>query len=170
MFFRLMRVPVVMLVAGLLGVAALPSGCSSKEVRYPEDHTRFMKIDKAMEELRNAYARRDLADIQGIMLPREALEKATNEIQQDFQTYQEIALEWTIDRVVIEGESVEVVVSWAGQWHKTPEDAGTRERGHGVLRWVGEKTVLLNGLDGDLPFGMALRRAGEPQPPGPRSR
>ena len=165
--FTPIRVPAVVFVAGLLGAAVLTFGCSSKEIRYPEDHTRFIKIDKAVEELRDAYARRDLADIQGMMLPREALEKATNDIQQDFQTYQEIALEWTIDRIVIEGEAIEVVVNWAGQWRKNPADTGTRERGQGVLRWAGEKTVLLNGLEGDLPFGMALRRAGEPPLPGP---
>jgi hypothetical protein len=166
-----MPLPIAMLVAGLLGVSALTAGCSSKEIRYPEDHARFKKIDKVVEELRDAYVRRDLGDIQGLMLPREVLEKATNDIQQDFLTYQEINLEWTIDRVVIEGESIEVVVSWAGQWHKNPADPGTRERGQGILKLAGEKTVLLNGLEGDLPFGMALRRAGEPAPgSGPRPR
>jgi NAD(P)-dependent dehydrogenase (short-subunit alcohol dehydrogenase family) len=160
---RLPRLPVLLLVVGLLG-AALVAGCSSKEVRYPEDHARFAKIDKAVEELRSAYVRRDLSDIQSLMLPREALEKATNDIQQDFQTYEEITLDWTIDRIVIEGESIEVVVNWAGQWRKNPADTGTRERGQGILKLTGEKTVLLNGLEGDLPFGMALRRAGEPAP------
>jgi hypothetical protein len=161
---RLMRMPVVVMVAGLLCAAGLVAGCSSKDNRYPEDHVRFVRIDKAVEELRDAYSRRDLSDIQGMMLPREVLEKAASDIQQDFQTYQEIALEWTIDRIVVEGETIEVVVNWAGQWRKTPADTGTRERGQGVLRWAGEKTVLLNGLEGDLPFGMALRRAGEATP------
>jgi len=165
--FRLMRpmqLPVVVLVAGLSCAAVLTAGCSSKENRYPEDRARFVKIDKVVEELRTAYNRRDLVDIQDLMLPREALEKATHDIQQDFLTYQEIALDWTIDRIVIEGEAIEVVVNWAGQWRKNPADTGTRERGQGILKLAGEKTVLLNGLEGDLPFGMALRRAGEPPP------
>ncbi|MBI5776045.1 MAG: hypothetical protein HY444_01540 [Nitrospirae bacterium] len=165
--FRTMRLPVLLLVAGLLCAAGQTAGCSSKENRYPEDRARFVRIDKVVEELRDAYSRRDLADIQDLMLPHEALEKTANDIQQDFQTYQEIALEWTIDRIVIEGETIEVVVNWAGQWRKTPADTGTRERGQGVLRWAGKKTVLLDGLDGDLPFGMALRRAGEPPRTGP---
>jgi hypothetical protein len=154
----------VVAVAGLVCSAGLTAGCSSKENRYPEDHARFVKIDKAVEELRSAYVRRDLGDIRDMMLPREALEKATNDIQQDFQTYQEITLEWTVDRIVIEGESVEVVVNWAGQWLKNPADVGTRERGLGILKLAGEKTILLNGLEGDLPFGMASRRAGESAP------
>jgi NAD(P)-dependent dehydrogenase (short-subunit alcohol dehydrogenase family) len=140
------------------------AGCSSKELRYPEDHARFVKIDKAVEALRNAYVRKDLSDIQSLMLPREALEKAVRDIQQDFQTYQEIALEWTVDRIVIEGEAIEVVVNWAGEWRKTAADTGTRERGQGVLQWAGEQSILLNGLSGDLPFGMASRRAEEPAP------
>ncbi len=162
--FRAMRLPASVLVAGLLWAAAVASGCSAKEVRYPEDHARFTKIDKAVEALRNAYARRDLSDIQGLMLPREALEKATNDIQKDFETFQEISLEWTIDRMVVEGETIEVIVSWAGQWQRTPADTGLRERGQGVLQWAGEKSILLNGLSGDLPFGMAGRRSATEPP------
>ena len=156
----------LVLAAGLLWAAAHLSGCSAKEVRYPEDHARFTKIDKAVEALRDAYARRDLSDIQSQMLPREALEKAINDIQQDFQTFQEISLEWTIDRMLIDGETIEVIVSWAGQWQRTPADTGLRERGQGVLQWAGERSILLNGLSGDLPFGMALRRSATEPPRG----
>jgi len=166
---RLMPLPAMALVACLLGAAILAAGCSSKEIRYPEDHARFKKIDQVVEELRIAYARRNLSDVQGLLLPREVLEKAANDIRQDFETYQEITLEWTIDRIVIEGESIEVVVNWAGVWRKTPADPGLREGGQGILKLTGEKTVLLNGLEGDLPFGMALRRPPEPTPaPRPR--
>lgn len=164
---RLISWPVVVLVGGLLGAATLTSGCSSKEIRYPEDHVRYKQIDKVVEELRAAYARRDLSDIKGLLLPREVLEKAATDMQQDFQTYQEITLEWTIDRIVIEGETIEVVVNWAGNWRKTLADTGLRERGQGILILTGEKTVLLNGMEGDLPFGMALRRPGVPTPASP---
>ncbi len=159
---RLVHRPVTALLTGLLAAAVLAAGCSSKEIRYPEDHARFKRIDKVVEELRVAYVRRNLSDVQGLLLPREVLEKAATDIKQDFQTFQEITLEWTIDRIVIEGESIEVVVNWAGVWRKTPADAGLREGGQGILKLVGEKTVLFNGLEGDLPFGMALRRPPEP--------
>ena len=45
-------------------------------------------------------------------------------------------------------------------------DIRTHERGQGILKWAGEKSILLSGLDGDLPFGMAARHAGEPARPG----
>lgn len=163
-----MSVPAMALAACLLGAAvlasALVSGCSSKEIRYPEDHARFKNIDKVVDELRRAYSRRDLSDVRNLMLPREVLEKAATDMQQDFQTYEEISLDWTIDRIVIEGETIDVVVNWAGLWRKSPADAGLRERGQGILKLTGDKTVLLNGLEGDLPFGMALRRPGDPAP------
>lgn len=156
------------LAACLLGAAvlasALVSGCSSKEIRYPEDHARFKNIDRVVEELRTGYTRRDLSDIRNLMLPREVLEKAATDMQQDFQSYEEISLDWTIDRIVIEGETIDVVVNWAGIWRKTPADAGLRERGQGILKLTGDKTVMLNGLEGDLPFGMALRRPRDPAP------
>ena len=164
---RFVRWPIVGFVACLLGAVLLVSGCSSKEIRYPEDHARFGKIDQVVEELRGAYARRDLSDVQSLFLPREVLEKAANDIRQDFQTYQEIILDWTIDRIVIEEEKIEVVVNWAGQWRKSLADPGIRERGQGILELTGEKTVLFNGLEGDLPFGMSLRRLNEPPPAPP---
>ncbi len=166
--FLAMRLPVLLLAAGLLWTAGLTTGCSAKEIRYPEDHARYLRIYKTVEELRTAYGRRDLSDVQSLLLPREALEKMASDIQKDFQTYQEIALDWTIDRIVVDGETIEVIVNWAGQWRKSPADTGLRERGQGILRLTGEKTVLLNGLDGDLPFGMSLRRVAVPPPrPGP---
>jgi len=163
-----MRCPIVRgLILLLALLAAVLPGCSSKDNRYPEDHARFVKIDKTVEALRTAYVRKDLSDIQGLMLPKEALEKVVLDMQQDFSTFQEISLDWTLDRVLIEAETIDVVVNWAGQWRKTPADQGFHERGQGVLKLAGEKTILLNGLDGDLPFGMATRRAGsEPPRPG----
>jgi NAD(P)-dependent dehydrogenase (short-subunit alcohol dehydrogenase family) len=155
----------VALAASLSTVLSSLGACTSKEVRYPEDHARFVNIDKAVEALRSAYVRKDLSAIQSLILPRESLEQVVRDIQQDFQAYQEIALQWNVDRIVIEGDAIEVVVNWAGEWRTSPADAGIRERGQGVLAWVGEQTILLNGVSGDLPFGMAARHGGSR--PGP---
>ncbi len=138
-------------------------GCSSKEVRYPLDHARYRRIDAAVESLRKAYVGKDQSRIQSVMLPSDPLDRLQREISKDFENFQEISLDFTIERIVIEGETIDVFVHWQGQWKRTPDDPGLRERGHARLRWVGVQSILLNSVDGDLPFGMASRR-GTPEP------
>jgi len=161
---RTFRLAYLLLGVFLLCTLAQALGCSAKDIRYPEDHTRYANIDRAVEELRKAYAARDLSAVQSLIVPVEALERMTSDVQQDFNNFQDITLEWTIDRIVIDGNIIEAVVNWAGQWRRTPADTGIRERGQGVLRWTGEKSVLLTGAEGDLPFGMASRRAASEKP------
>jgi hypothetical protein len=151
--------------AGLLALACLAvvlAACSSKGPRYPEDFARYQRIDAAVESLRKAYAGKDLLGLHAMMLPLERLERMEAEITRDFEQFQEISLDFSIDRIVIDGETIEVFLHWQGQWKRTPADTGIRERGHGVLRWVGVKSILLSNVDGDLPFGMAIRHT-EPQ-------
>jgi hypothetical protein len=139
--------------------------CSSKEPRYPADHARFLKIDEAVETLRAAYVKRDLATMQTIMLPLDQLERLQKDIEKDFETYQDISLDFAIDRIIIEGDTIDAFIHWQGQWKRTPTDPPIRERGHGMLRWVGMQSILLSRVDGDLPFGMALRHSEvEPRP------
>jgi hypothetical protein len=146
----------------LLGCAAL-TACSSKDPRYPADHARLLRIDAAMETLRRAYVEKDLPDIQAIMLPLDPLERLQVDISKDFQSFQEISLDFAIDRIIIEGDTIDVFVHWQGQWKRASADTPITERGHGMLRWVGIHSILLSNVDGDLPFGMALRHT-EPEP------
>ena len=132
-------------------------GCSSNEPRYPQDHARYERIDRAVESLRKAYVQKDLSSIQALMLPMDSLDRMEQEVQNDFQTFQDISLEFSIERILIEGETIDVYVHWQGQWTRTPAEAGVRERGHGMLRWEGVQSILLKGVEGDLPFGMATR-------------
>jgi hypothetical protein len=158
--------------AGRLGFSALValavlagtvSGCPKKELRYPADHERFQRIDAAVEALRMAYVQKDLPTIQSLMLPSGKLDRVEQEIAKDFQTFEEITLELSIERIVINGEMIDVFVHWQGFWKRNEADAGVRERGHGVLRWMGEHSILLQSVEGDMPFGMASRKT-EPTP------
>lgn len=140
-------------------------GCSGKEPRYPEDHARFQKIDLAVETLRNAYVRKDLSAIQSLLLPSGRLDRVELDIGKDFEAFEQITLDFSIERIVVEGETVDVYVHWYGFWKRNEADAGTRERGHGMLRWMGVHSILLHSVEGDVPFGMSSRKA-EPTKPG----
>jgi hypothetical protein len=139
-------------------LAAL-AACSSKTIQYPEDHERFRRIDQAVESLRAAYQKKDRSRFESVMLPLDQLEQLQRQAEADFDAYHSIVLEFKTERIMIEGDDIDVYVHWQGIWKKDPEDAGMRQRGHARLQWVGTHSILLRGVQGDLPFGMTTRQA-----------
>jgi hypothetical protein len=146
-------------VACSLAVFLAGIGCGGKTVQYPEDHARILRIDQAVEGLRKAYVEHDHSALERIILPNDPLETMQRDAQQDFETFKEISLNFSIDRVLIDGETADVFVHWEGTWKKVSTDLGHRQRGHARFQWVGTQTILLNKAQGDLPFGMAARFA-----------
>jgi hypothetical protein len=134
-------------------------GCGGKKIQYPEDHERYLRIDRAVESLRQAYVRKDLSDLASLMMPAEHLDRLREEAQGDFQTFSAITLDFAIERIMIEGDDVDVFVHWQGLWRKNTDDPGLRQRGHTRLQWVGTQSILLRGVQGDAPFGMKARQA-----------
>jgi hypothetical protein len=153
--FRVLLGAILGAVAVLAGLAV---GCTKKEARYPADHARYERIDQAVEAIRAAYEKKDLSRFQTLLLSSEQLGALESQVRSDFDQFQAISLDITIDRIVIGGETIDVFVHWQGLWQRNQADTGHRERGHGKLRLVGEQTVLLRSVEGDLPFGMAIRR------------
>ena len=133
--------------------------CSSDPPRYPESHARFERIVEAVRSLQNAYMAQNQEGIKDLLLPLETLERWERGIQRDFQTYSDIEIDLSIDRMVINGDLISVLISWQGEWKESPEKQSVKERGHGTLHWSGTHVILLTGVEGDLPFGMADRQA-----------
>ena len=143
----------------LICVVAFLASCSSKEPRYPEDHARFERIAEAVKTLQQAYIGQDSETIKSLLLPLDTLYAWEQEIQRDFQTFSDISLDLSIERILIEGDLISVYVSWQGDWKQEGQDKSLKTRGHGVLHWSGTHVILLSGIGGDLPFGMANRQA-----------
>ena len=148
------------LVCAWLVVCALAFlfSCSKKEPRYPEDHARFERIAEAVKTLQQAYISHDRETTKSLLLPLDTLTAWEQEIEKDFRTYSEITLDLSIERILIEGDLISVYVSWQGEWKETSEGQGVKARGHGILHWSGTHVILLSGVGGDLPFGMADRQ------------
>lgn len=153
------RVAVFALASVLAG-----SGCGGKSAQYPEDHERYLRIDKAVESLRGAYVKKDASAMAALMVPTDQLEQLQREAENDFETFHSISLEFRAERIMIEGDDIDVHVHWQGVWKRNAEDPGQRQRGHTRLQWVGTKAVLLRGVQGDSPFGMSQRQAGPESP------
>ncbi|WP_145976432.1 hypothetical protein [Nitrospira moscoviensis] len=142
----------------VLLLALALAACSSKTVQYPEDHERMRRIDQAVETLRDAYQRKDRSGFEALMLPLDQLELLQREAEADFDAFHSIAVDFKIERIMIEGDDIDVYVHWQGTWKKDPDDSGIRQRGHARLQWVGTHSILLRGVQGDLPFGMKTRQ------------
>jgi hypothetical protein len=143
----------------IVGLAVLLGACASKTVQYPEDHERFRRIDQAVESLREAYEQKDPSRFESLMLPLDQLDELQREAEADFQLFHSIALDFKTERIMIEGDDIDVYVHWQGIWKTNPDDAGLRQRGHARLQWIGTHSILLRGVQGDLPFGMKTRQS-----------
>ncbi len=141
---------------GILGLGAV--ACSTPSLVNPADAERVRKIDATVEQIRKAYVGKDPGVFQGLFMPLESLRKMEAAIRRDFALYEEISLDFTIDRVMVEGPDVSVHFHWQGQWKAPGEDQPLRERGHAVFRMVGHQNPTLSAIDGDAPFGMSARR------------
>lgn len=150
----------------MIGLVWSVGACSGKTIQYPEDHERYLRIDKAVEALRQAYVKKDASALTALMVPTESAERLKQDADSDFESFQDIAMEFRTERIMIDNDDIDVYVHWQGLWKKEPEDPGIRHRGHSRLQWVGTQSVLLVGMQGDVPFGVKGRQALTSQPPG----
>ena len=130
----------------------------ARRFKYPEDHERYLRIDQAVESLRHAYVKKDPSDLASLMMPTDQLERLQEEARGDFETFTAITLDFAVERIMIEGDDIDVFVHWQGLWKKDMDDPGLRQRGHMRLQWVGTQSILLRGVQGDVPFGMKARQ------------
>jgi hypothetical protein len=138
-------------------VCLTETGCSKKTPKYPEDHARFQRVVQAIKTLETAYVNKDAPAFHELLLPLEQLEILESEARQDFATFSTIQLDFTVDRIVIDGNRISAFMSWQGTWQRSTQESSDLARGHGVLLWSGNQVILLRGVEGDLPFGMASR-------------
>jgi hypothetical protein len=140
-------------------ISLLGVGCGGKTNPHPEDHERYLRIDQAVESLRQAYVKKNSSDLASLMTPGNQLERMREETQGDFATFSAITLDFSVERIMVQGDDIDVFVHWQGLWKKNADDPGLRQRGHTRLQWVGTKSILLRGIQGDIPFGMNARQA-----------
>jgi hypothetical protein len=154
--YKFPLLPVLLLLGSisLIGV-----GCGGKTMQYPEDHERYLRIDQAVESLRQAYLKKDSSDLASLMMPIDQLDRLREEAQGDFETFSVITLDFAVERIMIEGDNIDVFLHWQGLWKKDADDPGLRQRGQTRLQWVGTQSILLRGVQGDAPFGMKARQA-----------
>jgi len=142
----------------VLGMGCLTeTGCSKKAPKYPEDHARFQRVVQAIKTLETAYVNKDGPALHELLLPLERLEILEAEARQDFAKFSTIQLDLNINRIIVDGDRISAFISWQGKWQRSTQEPGDQALGQGVLLWSGNQVILLRGVEGDLPFGMAAR-------------
>ena len=142
----------------VLGMVFLTeAGCSKKVPKYPEDHARFQRVVQAIKTLETAYVNKDGPALHELLLPLEQLEILEAKARQDFAQFPTIQLDLYINRIIINGDHISAFISWQGKWQRPTQEQGDQARGQGVLLWSGNQVILLRGVEGNLPFGMAAR-------------
>ena len=116
-----------------------------------------MRIDAAIEGLRRAYVEHNLEGFRDHLLPSDKVERLERDVDLDLRTFKQITLNWSVERIMINNEVIDVHIHWNGQWQRDPADAPLRDRGHGRLLFLGTQSVLLDSAEGALPFGMSGR-------------
>jgi hypothetical protein len=139
-------------------VTVTGSGCSGKTIQYPEDHERYKRIDQAVDSLRQFYELKNASRMADLMVPTEQIDRLQRDVDSDFESFSSIQLAFSIERIMIDGDDVDVFVHWQGLWKRDADDPGLRQRGHTRLQWVGTQSILLRGVQGDSPFGMKVRQ------------
>ncbi len=152
------KFPLFPLLVLLVSMGVLVVGCGGKKQQYPEDHERYLRIDRAVESLRQAYVTKNSSELAALMMPLDQLERLQEEARGDFETFSTMTLDFSLERIMIEGDDIDVFVHWQGLWKKDADDPGLRQRGHTRLQWVGTQAILLRGVQGDSPFGMKSRQ------------
>src|SRR5215510_4843148 len=147
-----------LLVSFVAIVAMISGGCSGKTIQYPDDHERYKRIDHAVESLRQYYEQKDASRMAELMVPTDQIDRLQRDVDSDFESFSSIQLAFSIERIMIDGDDVDVFVHWQGLWKKDADDPGLRQRGHTRLQWVGTQSILLRGVQGDSPFGMKVRQ------------
>ena len=149
------RILATLIIIGMVCLVA--TGCSKETLKYPEDHARYQRVVQAIKTLETTYVNKDVSAFHELLLPLEQLQNLEAEVQQDFTTFSTIQVDFTVDRILIDGNRISAFISWQGSWQRSTKESSNPARGHGVLLWSGNQVILLRGVEGDLPFGMTSR-------------
>src|SRR2546422_1561411 len=126
-------------VLALMGLVAV--ACSKGSNINPDDAARVRKIDTTVERIRQAYTGKDVSVLHSLFMPLDSLRTLEEEIQRDFAVYDRLTLDFTIDRVMVDGAAVAVYFHWL--WHYEPAGAAQPHKGqrHSRLRMFWQQTL-----------------------------
>jgi hypothetical protein len=133
----------------LIGAFFTLSGCEHAPVKPTEDSKRLQQIDAFVENLRGVYEGKNLQAF-SLLYPGERADDLRT-ITAVMDSSSAPHLDFLIDRIVLQDETVRVSLHWELRW--TSEKTGpVKQRGNTLLQLTGKSDLRLQTLEGDNPF------------------
>jgi len=124
-------------------------GCEHAPVNPTEDSKRLQQIDAYIENLRVVYEGKNFQAFSSQYLGDHPDDLRT--VTSFFDTSSSPHLDFMIDRIVLQGETVRVSLHWELHW--TSEKTGAaKQRGNALLQLAGKSDLHLQAIEGDNPF------------------
>lgn len=144
----------------LIGAFFTISGCEHAPVKPTEDSKRLQQIDAFVENLRVVYESRNLPAFSALYPGERADDLRTITALMDSSSAPR--LDFVIDRIVLQDETVRVSLHWEHRW--TSDKTGSvKQRGNVLLQLTGKSDLRLQTIEGDNPFtAPASYRASQP--------
>ena len=138
-------------------VVFLAAGCGgSKAIKPSDDSVNATAAVNALNSIQASYEARDMAGVLKHVSQdfKGSYSELETSLRKDMETFPNVSLETTVERVELEGDLEKVVFNWFGNW--TDKD-GTKHEGRGNCVFVFKGTgsaISLDSVIGDSPFGI----------------
>jgi hypothetical protein len=139
----------ILVFAVLAGFLITIFGCEHAPVKPTEDSKRLQQIDASIENLRVVYEGKNFQAFSPLYLGDHSDDLRT--VTSFFDTASSPRLDFMIDRIVLQGETVRVSLHWELRW--TSEKTGAaKQRGNALFQLGGKSDLHLQAIEGDNPF------------------
>lgn len=133
----------------LIGTFFAMAGCEHAPVKLTEDSKRLQQIDAFVENLRGVYEGKNLPAFSSLYPGERADDLRT--ITAILDSANAPRLDFLIDRIVLQDETVRVSLHWELRW-KSDAAGQVKQRGNTLLRLTGKSDLRLQAIEGDNPF------------------
>lgn len=131
------------------------AGCATDSKGPSAVATTVRRIDEALHSITESYEKKDEKSFfSGFDPAFKFLAPLKNQVLRDFETFSEIDVTITIDRVEIEGELISAAVHWGGVWKSSSQGRPLEKKGHALFTWKSGEAPKLLEIRGDPPFGV----------------
>ena len=139
------------------------AGCAKEAVKPSEDSLKIRAVLAFVDHLIQAYEARDQTGLLALISPDSTMLSSLPPILiRDFQSFDQIKLTPTVDRIEMDKGKATVVLNWDGQWQNKTTQLIYKEKGTTTLKLKESPAVQLVELLGDPLFGAAARNSQAP--------
>ncbi len=133
----------------LIALLLLAASCEHPRVKPTEDSRRLDQIEAYLESLKQSFQDRNLASFSDLYVKDRPDDLGV--IGRSLESIRTLQLDFAIDRIVLDGEQVQVFLHWELRW-QAPNGGPAMQRGNTLFHLSGRSELVLWSIEGDNPF------------------